>query len=176
MVCVVFLRGVNVGGARTFQPSALVKELAKWDVVNIGAAGTFVIRKGVANEAVRDEVRRRLPFEADLMLCRGGDLIRLADGGPLTGQQLDQEVRPFVSILEKRPRAIPELPLHQPDGNAWQVKMIAVPGRFAVSLWRRTGKRLLYPNEVVEKRLGVRATTRTWDTLLAICDVLKRSE
>ena len=45
MALVVFLRGVNVGGHRTFRPSQLVKELADFDVVNIGAAGTFVVRK-----------------------------------------------------------------------------------------------------------------------------------
>jgi hypothetical protein len=31
----------------------------------------------------------------------------------------------------------------------------------------------LYPNEVVEKQLGVSATTRGWDTLAAICDLLR---
>ena len=38
MALVVFLRGVNVGGHRTFKPAALVKQLAHLDAVNIGAA------------------------------------------------------------------------------------------------------------------------------------------
>jgi len=37
---VALLRGVNVGGNRTFRPSVFAKELSKYDVVNIGAAGT----------------------------------------------------------------------------------------------------------------------------------------
>ena len=41
MALVVFLKGVNVGGHRTFRPSVLASRLAKLDVVNIGAAGTF---------------------------------------------------------------------------------------------------------------------------------------
>ena len=44
MALVVFLRGVNVGGHRRFRPSALAAELKHLGAVNIGAAGTFVIR------------------------------------------------------------------------------------------------------------------------------------
>ena len=42
MALVVFLRGVNVGGHRTFRPSLLARQLEPYGVVNVGAAGTFV--------------------------------------------------------------------------------------------------------------------------------------
>ena len=42
---VVLLRGVNVGGHRTFRPARLAEQLRHLGAVNIGAAGTFVIRK-----------------------------------------------------------------------------------------------------------------------------------
>jgi hypothetical protein len=38
MAIVVFLRGVNVGGHRTFRPSILARELSDYYVVNVGAA------------------------------------------------------------------------------------------------------------------------------------------
>ena len=41
MALVVFLRGVNVGGHRTFRPSLLAKELSDLDLVNIGARRNF---------------------------------------------------------------------------------------------------------------------------------------
>ena len=66
MALVVFLRGVNVGGHRTFRPSVLAKELSEYDVVNVGAAGTFVVRKPGARAKFRAELRRRLPFVADV--------------------------------------------------------------------------------------------------------------
>jgi uncharacterized protein (DUF1697 family) len=31
----------------------------------------------------------------------------------------------------------------------------------------------VYPNEVVEKKLGVSATTRNWNTVSAVCDILQ---
>ncbi len=49
----VLLRGVNVGGHRTFSPARLAKDLSHLDAVNIGAAGTFVIREKVSVTELR---------------------------------------------------------------------------------------------------------------------------
>ena len=43
MALVVFLRGVNVGGHRTFRPSVLAQQLRGYSRVNVGAAVTFVV-------------------------------------------------------------------------------------------------------------------------------------
>jgi uncharacterized protein (DUF1697 family) len=51
--------------------------------------------------------------------------------------------------------------------------VVGLRGKFVLSLWRRTGKALLYPNEVVEKELAVAATTRNWDTVLKIDRILR---
>jgi uncharacterized protein (DUF1697 family) len=56
MALVVFLRGVNVGGHRVFRPSAFAKELSHLGAVNIGAAGTFVIRPRIARAELRAEL------------------------------------------------------------------------------------------------------------------------
>src|SRR3954464_8663627 len=79
---VVFLRGVNVGGHRTFRPSVLAKELSRYQVVNVGAAGTFIVWKPVSGATYRAELLRRLPFETDVALCHGGDLLRLEMDNP----------------------------------------------------------------------------------------------
>ena len=44
MALVALLRGVNIGGHRTFRPSILARELSDYDVVNVGAASTYVVR------------------------------------------------------------------------------------------------------------------------------------
>ena len=69
MASVVFFRAVNVGGHQTFQPGKLANELAEFDVVNIGAAGTLVVREKVSQAKLRDEIWRRLPFKPELMIC-----------------------------------------------------------------------------------------------------------
>lgn len=173
MALVVFLRGVNVGGHKAFQPSALARQLADFDVVNVGAAGTFVIRETIGQAMLRDQLLRRLPFKSEIIICRSRDLIGLASGEPFRNEPSDKDVSRFVSVLAKRARTLPPLPISQPAGEKWQVKVIGVTGRFALSLCRRLGRTLVYPNEVVEKNLGVSATTRNWNTISAICDILK---
>jgi uncharacterized protein (DUF1697 family) len=74
---VVLLKGVNVGGHRRFRPTVLAHDLQHLEVVNVGATGTFVVWKEVDHAKLRKEVARRLPFEAEIMICRGGDVERL---------------------------------------------------------------------------------------------------
>ena len=173
MAWVVFLRGVNVGGHKAFRPSVVAKDLAEFDVVNVGAAGTFVVRKSISSASLRAALNRRLPFATDVMICRGWDVSDLESADPFPGSRSDKEVRRFVSVLAKRPGALPPLPIRQPAGDNWQVKVVAIRGMFALSLHRRVGRTLVYPNEVVERHLGVSATTRNWNTVCAICDILK---
>lgn len=173
MALVVFLRGVNVGRHKRFQPGILAKELAHLDVINVGAAGTFVVRKPVGMTALRDEILERLPFEAEVMICSGRDLLELTRRKFFPEERSHPDAQRFVSVLAKRPAKIPRLPITQPAGEAWQVKLVEVSGPFALTLWRRVGKRLLYPNEVVEKTLGVPVTTRNWNTITTVCGMLE---
>ena len=121
MAWVVFLRGVNVGGHKAFRPSVVAEDLAEFDVVNVGAAGTFVVRKSISSASLRAELGRRLPFAADVMICRARDVSDLGSGDPFPGARSDKEVSWFVSVLAKRPRTLPPLPIRQPAGDNWQV-------------------------------------------------------
>lgn len=82
MALVVFLRGVNVGGHRRFRPSTLAAELKHLGAVNIGAAGTLVIRARITRAKLRAELARRLPFETTIAICHGGDIARLIASEP----------------------------------------------------------------------------------------------
>lgn len=171
---VVFIRGVNVGGNKRFQPTVLARELAHLGVVHLGAAGTFVIRERLGHSAVRAEFLRRLPFTAELMICPGHELLKLAAGQPFPDTSPPPEVRRFVSVLAKRPRKVPTLPFSFPSGSEWQVRIIGVSGRLAWAWWRRRGRTFVDPNEVIEKQLGVSATTRNWNTIVRLCDLLRQ--
>jgi uncharacterized protein (DUF1697 family) len=173
MASVVFLRGVNVGGHRTFQPKLLAKELADLGAVNVGAAGTFVIRSLIGQRALRAEFLRKLPFEPELMICPSRALLDLAKAEPFSEETPAPGSRPFVSVLAQRPLKLPPLPFFQPVGDEWQVKVIGITGQFVLSLWRRLGRTIIYPNAVVEKQFAVPATTRGWDTITAVCAILQ---
>ena len=55
----------------------LAARLKHLDVVNIGAAGTFVVRRPGSRARLRAELTRRLPFDAHVMICEGREIVAL---------------------------------------------------------------------------------------------------
>jgi len=172
MALVVLLRGVNVGGHRTFRPTKLAKQLAELDVVNIGAAGTFVIRQPVTQTRLRAELTHRLPFDAAIMICRGGEILRLLSQSHFADQPVRPDVVRFVSILSKSPRSTPSTPVSFPGSGKWLLKILARDRRFIFGVYRRQMKAIGYLGEI-DRLFGVRATTRNWNTIKAIAKVLR---
>ncbi len=99
MALVVLLRGVNVGGHRTFRPATLAKELEHLGAVNIGAAGTFVIRERVGRAELRAELARRLPFDTEIVICEGREILRLASNDVFARPPAEPGIVRFVSVL-----------------------------------------------------------------------------
>lgn len=170
MASVVLLKGVNVGGHRIFRPSILAKDLKHYDVVNIGAAGTFVVRATVDAATLRAEITRRLPFEPAVVICSGADILRLVSADPFAGHVSGKDIVQFVSVLaETRPQLSP-LPFDLPSGE-WRLRILAQWDQFVVGLYHREMKALGYLARV-EKIFGVAVTTRTWNTVLRIARIL----
>jgi uncharacterized protein (DUF1697 family) len=172
MALVALLRGVNVGGHRTFRPAVLAKELADLDVVNIGAAGTFVIRQPVTQARVRAELARRLPFEAETLICRGQDFLALMSHRHFAGQPARHDMVRFVSVLSRNPRSAPPLPVRLPASGKWLLKVLAREHRFVFGVYRRQMKAIGYLGQL-DRLFGVPATTRNWNTITAIAQVLQ---
>jgi len=173
MALVAFLKGVNVGGYRTFRPSVLANELRRFDVVNVGAAGTFVIRNKVSPVTFRSEMMRRLPFETEVMICNGADIVRLVTDDPFGGQRSAPTIVQFVSVLAKRRSPSSTVPLNFPREGRWCLKVVTCQGRFVCGLYRREMKAVRYLGQL-EKVFGVPVTTRSWNTILAIVRILRR--
>ena len=172
MALVVFLRGVNVGGHRTFRPSILARQLSGYDVLNVGAAGTFVVCKPGSRAKFRTALTRKLPFEAKIVLCEGRDLMRLETENPFGAPQSPPDVVRFVSILSKAGGVRASLPVAFPSDGEWLVRVIASEGQFVFGVYRRHMKTIGYLGQV-DKLYGVPATTRNWNTIIAITRILK---
>lgn len=172
MALVVFLRGVNVGGHRTFRPSVLARDLRAFDVVNVGAAGTFVVRKPGSRAKLRAALLRRLPFEAVVVLCEGRDLIRLAAEDRFGTAGSRPGVVRFVSILA-RAGQVPALPISLPAGPKWLVRVHGLHGRFMLGMYRRHMKTIGYLGQL-DRQFGARATIRNWNTIMAVVRILQK--
>ena len=174
MALVVFLRGVNVGGHRTFRPSVLAKKLSRYDAVNVGAAGTFVVRKPGTRTKFRTELLKHLPFETAVALCDGRELVRLTKENPFGTEPARPDVVRFVSVLSRAGRVLPSIPRALPPDGHWLVRVTKSQGRFIFGEYRRHMKTIGYLGQL-DKLFAGKATTRNWNTILTIVRILKES-
>ena len=169
---VVFLRGVNVGGHRVFRPAQLPAKVPQLGLLNIGAAGTFIVRRRVPRTTVRTLLSRQLPFAAAIVICEGAQIRRLVEDNPLAAYAARRDVTRFVSILGGAPDAEPVLPLEFRDGRRWLVRIVGRQECFVVGLYRRHMKTIGYLGRV-DRLFDVPITTRNWNTIIAVARELE---
>jgi uncharacterized protein (DUF1697 family) len=173
---VVFLRGVYVGKANRCQPAVIAKQLSRLGVINIGAVGTFVVRKDVSEAALRSAFAKKLPFKCEIMICPARDIIKLTTKNPFSGQPAGEKITQFVSVLAKSlPLLLPlNLPHCLPSPEDWLLKITGIQDRFVLGVYRREMKAIGYLGKI-EKLLGVPATTRNWNTIQKVVQILAQA-
>ena len=171
MALVVLLRGVNVGGHRIFRPTTLIKQLRHLDAVNIGAAGTFVVRKPMTRSKLRAELASKVPVGTEIIVCEGREIVRLMSDRRFADQAMRPNVVRFVTVLSRRPRSAPLLPLRFPSSGPWLLQILARDRQFVVGMYRRHLKVIGYLGKI-DRLFGVPVTTRNWNTMTALAKVL----
>jgi uncharacterized protein (DUF1697 family) len=167
---------VNVGGANRCQPALIAKQLAKFGIVNIGAVGTFVVRKDVSESTLRAAIAKKLPFKSEIMICPARDILKLAaKKDPFARQPSGPDITRFVNVLARRLPAPPSLPLSLPSDDDWLLKIISIENRFVLGVYRRQMKAISYLGKI-EKLLGVPATTRNWNTIKKVVKLLSQGK
>ena len=173
MAVVVFLRGVNVGGHKTFRPTLLAKQLRAYDAVNIGAAGTFVVRKPGDLKKFRSVLLSKLPVDAQVSICQGQDIVELAEDDPFIRARAAPDLVPFVSILPRACAAQKRFPIAIPETGECLVRVLGVRKQFVYGFYRRNMKTIGCLGQI-DKLFGAPATTRGWKTILSIVEMLRR--
>ena len=97
-----------------------------------------------AHEGFRAEFARRLPFDADVMICDGSEIsgwhrqiLFLRDSRP--GRRFLQ----FAGVMGKR-KHLPAVPLVMPPAGAWSLRIVSVHGRMFLGVCRREMKAIVY--------------------------------
>ena len=140
MQWVVFLRGVNVGGANLCRPAEIAKQLAKFGVVNIGAVGTFVVREKVSEAILREKIAAQLAkafgVKCEIMICPARDIVKLASKDPFARQPSGSDITRFVSVLARpvSSHVTRHSSLSLPSDKDWLLKIIAIQDRFVLGV------------------------------------------
>lgn len=172
---VVLVRGLNVGGHRSFRPSRLAARLRRLDVVSIGATGTFVVRKPSSRTGVRAAIARRLPFKAEIAVFDGREIAALLAGRPFARDPARPGVVRFVSVPARRSRTRPRLPVRIPARGRWLVRVHARAGRFVLGQYRRDMQVIGHLGSL-DRVFGAPLITRNWNTFVSIGAALDRRD
>lgn len=174
-----FLRGINVGGHRKVPMAelrALVAGLGHTDVATYVASGNVVLTAPGATRAgleadLAAAVAERFGFTVPVLVRRADDLERVIAADPFPDASAATPKHCFVAFASA---PLPPVGLDALD-----------PARFAPDEWV-VGAEELYlryedgagrsklTNDLLERTLGVDLTSRNWNTVLAVADLLSR--
>ena len=149
----------------------LAGQLKHLDAVSIGAAGTFVIRRPISRGRLRAEFARRLPFDTQIMICQGSEIVRLMSRDFFSGYAVRPDIVRFVSVPSGSPRWATRTPMSLPATGEWLVRILARENRLVVGLYRRRMKAIGCLG-ALDRVFSAPATTRSWNTITAIARVL----
>src|SRR5437588_692340 len=82
------------------------------------------------------------------------DLVGLASSDPFAGEPPRPDVVRFVSVLAKRPRVLPSIPISLPPDGKWLLRILATQNRFLFGLYRRQMKAIGFLS-AIDKIFGV---------------------
>jgi uncharacterized protein (DUF1697 family) len=160
---VALLRKVNVGGNNLIKMDALRRAFEAAGLKNVRTfqqAGNVVFETGAKNPA--SKVKKLLNTDQKAIVFSLVELKQIVKQDPFkkVGQG---DVMLCVVFLFDKPAAVPKLPI---KSTTDKLELIAVNDRAAFVVARRkTTGWFGFPNNFVEKQLGVTATTRQWSTV-----------
>jgi uncharacterized protein (DUF1697 family) len=169
------LRGINVGRNKRIGMAdlrALVEGLGHESVRTHLQSGNVVFgspkRSAKPLEAaIEDAIASELGMDVTVMVRRADELAAVVDASPFSGRTDDPKMI-HVAFLSEKPRAAAVkgfgIEEFAPDE-------MAIVGREAHLLYPDGYARTKLTNAVIEKRLGVRATSRNWRTVTALADL-----
>ena len=173
---VALLRKVNVGGNNLIKMDALrgAFETASFkNVRTFQQAGNVVFETAAKNPTPKIEKVLADSFDTDLraIIFSLDELGKIAKRNPFEGVE-HGDVMLCVAFLADKPAHKPKLPSTSTTEN---LELIAVKDRAAFVVARRKKSGWFgFPNNFVEKELGVTATTRQWSTLRKLIDFAER--
>src|SRR5438067_1837333 len=93
--------------------------------VNIGAAGTFVVRKPGSRAKFLAALLRKLPFDTQVAICDERDLMRLEKDHPFGAAPERRDIVRFVSVMVRASRARASVPMTFPASGQWLLRIVA---------------------------------------------------
>jgi uncharacterized protein (DUF1697 family) len=173
------LRGINVGRNKRVGMAdlrAVIEGLGHESVRTHLQSGNVVFespkRSAKALEtAVEQAIAAELGLDVSVMVRRSDELAAVVAASPFAGRT-DDPKQIHVAFLSEKPRAAA---VKDFGAKEFAPDELAVVGREVHLLYPEGYARTKLTNAVLEKRLGVRATSRNWRTVTALADLTAKA-
>ncbi len=169
------LRGVNVGGRGKVGMEdlrSLFASLGYTDVASYVQSGNVVFKSPVKDvskltDALEQKIRDELDMEVTVLIRSAAELRKIQAANPLIDRSGDP-TKLHVTFLQAAPK--PERLGELPEMSDGKDELVAVGREIYLFCPDGYGNSKLN-NAFIEKRLGVRATTRNWRTVAKLVEM-----
>lgn len=169
------LRGVNVGGRAKVGMEdlrSLFTSLGYTDVASYVQSGNLVFKSSIKDaskltKAIEQQILADLDMEVAVLIRSGAELEKIVAANPLIDRSTDP-TKLHVTFLQAKPKPgqVGELPTLS-DGK----DELAIVGREIYLFCPDGYGNSKLNNAFIEKRLGMRATTRNWRTVAKLVEM-----
>ena len=173
---VAFLRGINVGGHKLIKMEELSRIFTSLGCKNVKTyiqSGNVIFETSASDsKALTKKIEKELldifGYEATVFLRTMAEVEDMLDQNPFKKFKSSAKVKMYVTFLSRIPDKKPKLPLvSAKDG----LEIFSIKNCEAFLLSQMVKGRFGFPNNFIEKEVGVPATTRNWNTVNKIIDL-----
>ncbi len=173
---IALLRGINVSGQKLIKMADLKALFEKCDFTNVG---TYIQSGNVLFEAkesaekcilkIKTAIQKKYKFEVEILLLDTKYLTSVVKNNPFTKRKDFDEKRMYVSFLNEKPtnEKLKELEKIKSGADEWkyidQQLYFYCPDGYG---------KTKFSNNLVENKLKVVATTRNWNTVNTLLEML----
>jgi len=171
---IAFLRGINVGGRKMIKMAELVRLLTAAGFKNVRtfiASGNVIFDASQKDSAalaakIEKTLLKGLGFEVRVVVMSLDQLKAITKRNPFKRVKPSDDVMLFVTLFSSELKPKPKLPLDSAPDNL-EVVSVTDGAAFMIAHRKKTGW-FEFPNNFIEKKFGLTATTRNWSTLVKI--------
>ena len=176
---VAFIRAINVAGHAIIKMTDVRDTFVAAGCRNVRTyiqSGNVVFDSKPDASGIVKKIRRRLrditDEEPEILLRTIDEVEAIVERAPFKRYESDKALKLYVVFLSETPSKKPPLPLTHPKDA---LEVIAIEGREAFIVSRRKPNGFYgFPNNFIEKELGVAATSRNWSTVTKIVEFARR--
>lgn len=174
---IVFLRAINVSGHRIIKMEDLLKMFtAMPGIKNVRTyiqSGNVLIDTTDSEDKLLKKLNKHLAaalgYEVEIFIRSKAEIETIIKNNPYKKEPISKALKLYVSFLEQHPSK-EEVVLIESFSN--DLERFKVKGRELYALCRKdTTEKLKYSNMFIEKKLGMLATGRDWNTINKILDL-----